>query len=156
MLISAVPGLVLLFVIGADYFIEMNGTDLLAEYRDTGSEGAFSELVRRYTNLVYSIAKRRLSNVPRFFPGEISPARGLDGSGGGGPIGVRRRGVGAVHVHVAHGGQGVAGAGQEKRGCEKYNPKSEIELPQKNAKSAKSGPSMPPWRQEAERNRMTA
>jgi len=52
------------FVIGADYFIEMNGTDLLAEFRNTASEGAFSELVRRYTNLVYSIAKRRLSNGP--------------------------------------------------------------------------------------------
>src|SRR5436309_1680168 len=62
--VPAVPGIVLLFVIGADYFIEMNGTDLLADYRNTGSEGAFSELVRRYTNLVYSIAKRRLSNGP--------------------------------------------------------------------------------------------
>src|SRR3989442_1406165 len=41
----------------------MNGTDLLAEFRATGSEHAFSELVRRYTNLVYSVAKRRLSNV---------------------------------------------------------------------------------------------
>src|SRR5437870_6368643 len=40
----------------------MNGADLLADYRRTGSEGAFSELVGRYTNLVYSIAKRRLSN----------------------------------------------------------------------------------------------
>jgi RNA polymerase sigma factor (sigma-70 family) len=51
-------------VIGADYFIEMNGSDLLSEYRNTASEGAFSELVRRYTNLIYSIAKRRLSNGP--------------------------------------------------------------------------------------------
>ena len=41
----------------------MNGTDLLAEFRKTRSESAFSELVRRYTNLVYSVAKRRLSNV---------------------------------------------------------------------------------------------
>jgi len=55
---------VLPFVVGADYLIEMNGSDLLADYRNTGSEGAFSELVRRYTNLVYSIAKRRLSNGP--------------------------------------------------------------------------------------------
>jgi RNA polymerase sigma factor (sigma-70 family) len=47
---------------GADYFLEMNGSELLDDYRNTGSEGAFSELVRRYTNLVYSIAKRRLSN----------------------------------------------------------------------------------------------
>ena len=42
----------------------MNGTDLLAEFRKTRSEEAFGELVRRYTNLVYSVAKRRLSNVP--------------------------------------------------------------------------------------------
>ncbi|PYI82942.1 MAG: hypothetical protein DME26_16055 [Verrucomicrobia bacterium] len=41
----------------------MNGIDLLAEFRKRRSEGAFSELVRRYTNLVYSVAKRRLSNV---------------------------------------------------------------------------------------------
>ena len=41
----------------------MNGTDLLAEFRATGSEHAFSEVVRRYTNLVYSVAKRRLSNT---------------------------------------------------------------------------------------------
>src|SRR5260370_14127968 len=41
----------------------MNGTDLLADFRANRSEGAFTELVRRYTNLVYSVAKRRLSNV---------------------------------------------------------------------------------------------
>src|SRR5437899_4343028 len=41
----------------------MNGTDLLAEFRATRAEGAFSELVRRYTNLVYSIAKRRVSDA---------------------------------------------------------------------------------------------
>jgi hypothetical protein len=41
----------------------MNGTDLLADFRNTRSEGAFSELVRRYTNLVYSAANRRLANV---------------------------------------------------------------------------------------------
>src|SRR6266571_9535284 len=40
----------------------MNGTDLLVEFRATRAETAFSELVRRYTNLVYSVAKRRLSN----------------------------------------------------------------------------------------------
>ena len=40
----------------------MNGTDLLGAYRDAGSELAFGELVRRFTNLVYSAAKRRLSN----------------------------------------------------------------------------------------------
>ena len=39
----------------------MNGTDLLAEFRATRAEADFSELVRRYTNLVYSIAKRRVS-----------------------------------------------------------------------------------------------
>src|SRR5258708_16898873 len=41
----------------------MNGTDLLADFRANRSEGAFAELVRRYTNLVYSVAKRRLSNI---------------------------------------------------------------------------------------------
>src|SRR5215469_3092891 len=41
----------------------MNGTDLLAEFKRSRAEGAFSELVRRYTNLVYSVAKRRLSSV---------------------------------------------------------------------------------------------
>src|SRR3954470_8827455 len=40
----------------------MNGIDLLAEFRASRSEVAFGELVRRYTNLVYSVAKRRLSN----------------------------------------------------------------------------------------------
>lgn len=40
----------------------MNGTDLLAEFRKSRAEGAFGELVRRYTNLVYSVAKRRLRN----------------------------------------------------------------------------------------------
>jgi len=41
----------------------MNGTDLLAEFRATRAEGAFSELVRRYGNLVYSVAKRRVADV---------------------------------------------------------------------------------------------
>jgi RNA polymerase sigma factor (sigma-70 family) len=41
----------------------MNGTDLLAEFRATRAEGAFSELVRRYTNLVYSIAQRRMADT---------------------------------------------------------------------------------------------
>lgn len=41
----------------------MNGTDLLLEFRGTRAEAAFSELVRRYTNLVYSIAKRRVVDV---------------------------------------------------------------------------------------------
>src|ERR1700728_2820066 len=40
----------------------MNGTDLLAEFRESRAEAAFSELVRRYTNLVFSAAKRRLNN----------------------------------------------------------------------------------------------
>src|SRR6266536_2515878 len=41
----------------------MNATELLAEFRESRSDGLFSELVRRYTNLVYSVAKRRLANV---------------------------------------------------------------------------------------------
>src|SRR5688572_5608373 len=40
----------------------MNATDLLAEFRENRSEKAFGELVRRYTNLVYSVAKRRLTS----------------------------------------------------------------------------------------------
>src|SRR6185436_2150196 len=40
----------------------MNGTDLLAEYRKNRSDRAFTGLVRRYTNLVYSAARRRLAN----------------------------------------------------------------------------------------------
>ena len=42
----------------------MNGTDLLTAYRSSHSEGAFTELVRRYTNLVYAVAQRRLANSP--------------------------------------------------------------------------------------------
>jgi RNA polymerase sigma factor (sigma-70 family) len=41
----------------------MNGTELLAEFRGTRAEAAFSELVRRHTNLVYSIAKRRVADA---------------------------------------------------------------------------------------------
>ncbi len=40
----------------------MNATDLLARFRENQSETAFRELVGRYTNLVYSVAKRRLTN----------------------------------------------------------------------------------------------
>jgi DNA-directed RNA polymerase specialized sigma24 family protein len=40
----------------------MNGTDLLAEFRANRAEKAFSDLVQRYANLVYSIAKRRVAN----------------------------------------------------------------------------------------------
>jgi|KBSSwiStaDraftv2_1062776.scaffolds.fasta_scaffold2536976_2 RNA polymerase sigma factor (sigma-70 family) len=40
----------------------MNGTDLLTEYRVSRSERAFAQLVQRYTNLVYSAARRRLAN----------------------------------------------------------------------------------------------
>ncbi len=40
----------------------MNAAELLASYRKTGSEAGFERLLRHYTNLVYSIAKRRLSD----------------------------------------------------------------------------------------------
>jgi RNA polymerase sigma factor (sigma-70 family) len=40
----------------------MNASDLWAEFRENRSEQAFGELVRRYTNLVYSVARRRLAN----------------------------------------------------------------------------------------------
>ena len=48
----------------------MNGTDLLAEFRERRSEDAFRELVRRYTNLVFCAAKRRVSNAS--LAGEIT------------------------------------------------------------------------------------
>jgi RNA polymerase sigma factor (sigma-70 family) len=38
----------------------MNGPELLAEYREHGSERAFSELVRRFAHLVYAVAKRQV------------------------------------------------------------------------------------------------
>src|SRR5215470_5382511 len=41
----------------------MNGAGILAEFRATRAEGGFSELVRRYTNLVYSVAKRRVPDM---------------------------------------------------------------------------------------------
>src|SRR5690242_6524464 len=40
----------------------MNGIDLLSEFGEKRSETAFSELVLRYTNLVYSVARRRLNS----------------------------------------------------------------------------------------------
>jgi hypothetical protein len=43
----------------------MNATDLLDAYRERGSNEAFAELVRRYTNLVYSVAL-----LLRFFDGK--------------------------------------------------------------------------------------
>src|SRR5436190_19297027 len=48
----------------------MNGTELLAEFRERRSEDAFRELVRRYSNLVFSAAKRRVSNAS--LAGEIT------------------------------------------------------------------------------------
>lgn len=41
----------------------MNGIELLAEYRVARAESAFNELIRRYTNLVYSVAKRRVNDA---------------------------------------------------------------------------------------------
>ena len=43
--------------------IEMNGPELLASYKGRRSEDVFTELVRRYTNLVYSVAKRHLPDA---------------------------------------------------------------------------------------------
>src|SRR4051812_12294409 len=40
----------------------MRGHDLLVEFRRNRSEKSFSDLVRKYTNLVYSVARRRTSN----------------------------------------------------------------------------------------------
>jgi hypothetical protein len=40
----------------------MSAIDLLDAYRERRSDEAFSELVRRYTNLVYSVALRRLGS----------------------------------------------------------------------------------------------
>src|SRR5436190_1001568 len=40
----------------------MSSTELLAAFREKGFEDAFTNLLRRYTNLVYSVAKRRLSD----------------------------------------------------------------------------------------------
>src|SRR3954467_13851568 len=41
----------------------MSGIELLAEFRRTRSEQAFTALVRQYTNLVYCVAQRRVSSV---------------------------------------------------------------------------------------------
>jgi len=41
----------------------MNGSDLLTRYRASASDDAFAELVHRYTNLVFSVARRRLDNT---------------------------------------------------------------------------------------------
>src|SRR4051812_38415725 len=39
----------------------MNGPALITEFKASGSNAAFSELVRGYANLVHSVAKRRLN-----------------------------------------------------------------------------------------------
>ena len=60
------PGLIscyLLFSVPS-MMVTMNGSELLAEYRRCGSETAFSQLVRRYGNLVYSVSKRRVRDTP--------------------------------------------------------------------------------------------
>ena len=51
------------FLPGDDLFGRMNGSDLLKNYRASASDDAFAELVRRYTNLVFSVARRRLNNT---------------------------------------------------------------------------------------------
>lgn len=42
--------------------MQMNTSEMLADYRKTGSDAAFTNLLRQFTNLVYSVAKRRLSD----------------------------------------------------------------------------------------------
>ena len=51
------------FISGDDYFIEMSETELLQAFKENRSETAFAELVRRYSGLVFSVAKRRLANT---------------------------------------------------------------------------------------------
>jgi RNA polymerase sigma factor (sigma-70 family) len=52
-----------LFLTGNDYFRKMSETELLQAVTQGGSEEAFRELVHRYADLVYSVAKRRLSDA---------------------------------------------------------------------------------------------
>jgi RNA polymerase sigma factor (sigma-70 family) len=49
-------------LIGNDYLLKMSEIELLQAVTKGRSEEAFTELVRRYAGLVYSVAKRRLSN----------------------------------------------------------------------------------------------
>jgi hypothetical protein len=49
--------------LSGDDLREMNSAELLAQYRDKGSEEAFAELVRSYTSLVFSVAWRRLGSA---------------------------------------------------------------------------------------------
>jgi RNA polymerase sigma factor (sigma-70 family) len=57
-----VPGFLLPFGNGDDYWAEMSEYELLQIFRKQRSEEAFAELLRRYAGLVYSVAKRRLAN----------------------------------------------------------------------------------------------
>src|SRR5437899_727184 len=41
----------------------MNGTDLLLQFKKSRSEESFSQLVRLYTDLVYSVARRRIADT---------------------------------------------------------------------------------------------
>src|SRR5256885_7460734 len=61
--VPSAPAIGYLSAVGDDYSDAMNGTDLLADFRETRSERAFGELVRRYTNFVYSAARRRLADT---------------------------------------------------------------------------------------------
>jgi RNA polymerase sigma factor (sigma-70 family) len=51
------------FFIADDYIIEMSEYELLQAFNQKRSEEAFTELVRRYAGLVYSVAKRRLADA---------------------------------------------------------------------------------------------
>lgn len=54
------PLFLLPFALTGHIIIEMHDADLLRDYSKNGSEGAFTELVKRYIDLVYATARRRV------------------------------------------------------------------------------------------------
>jgi RNA polymerase sigma factor (sigma-70 family) len=51
------------FTLRAAIYVMMNGAELLSEFRRKRSERAFADLVRRFDDLVFSVAMRRLNNA---------------------------------------------------------------------------------------------